>query len=77
MAQVKSSGKPAKIVEQIVQGRLEKFFGEVCLQDQPFIKTPEVKVEDRIKEVIAKVGENVVVRRFCRYQLGERVECEA
>ena len=77
LAQVKSSGKPAKIVEQIVQGRLEKFFGEVCLQDQPFIKTPEVKVEDRIKEVIAKVGENVVVRRFCRYQLGERVECEA
>lgn len=77
MAQVKSSGKPAKIIEQIVQGRLEKFFSEVCLQEQPFIKTPEVKVEDRIKEVIAKVGENVVIRRFCRYQLGERVECEA
>lgn len=77
MAQVQSSGKPAKIIEQIVQGRLEKFFSEVCLQEQPFIKTPEVKVEDRIKEVIAKVGENVVIRRFCRYQLGERVECEA
>ena len=77
VAQVKSSGKPAKIIEQIVQGRLEKFFSEVCLQEQPFIKTPEVKVGDRIKEVIAKVGENVVVRRFCRYQLGERVECEA
>lgn len=77
VAQVQSSGKPAKIIEQIVQGRLEKFFSEVCLQEQPFIKTPEVKVEDRIKEVIAKVGENVVIRRFCRYQLGERVECEA
>lgn len=77
MAQVQSSGKPAKIIEQIVQGRLEKFFSEVCLQEQPFIKTPEVKVEDRIKEVIAKIGENVVIRRFCRYQLGERVECEA
>lgn len=77
LAQVQSSGKPAKIIEQIVQGRLEKFFSEVCLQEQPFIKTPEVKVEDRIKEVIAKVGENVVIRRFCRYQLGERVEREA
>ncbi len=77
LAQVKSSGKPEKVIEQIVQGRLSKFFSEVCLQEQPFIKTPEVKVEDRIKEVIAKVGENVVVRRFCRYQLGEKVECEA
>lgn len=74
LAQVKSSGKPEKVIEQIVQGRLTKFFSEVCLQEQPFIKTPEVKVEDRIKEVIAKVGENVVVRRFCRYQLGEKVE---
>ncbi|MBZ0167848.1 elongation factor Ts [Candidatus Methylomirabilis lanthanidiphila] len=74
LAQVKSSGKPEKVIEQIVQGRLTKFFSEVCLQEQPFIKTPDVKVEDRIKEVIAKVGENVVVRRFCRYQLGEKVE---
>lgn len=77
LAQVKGSGKPEKVIEQIVQGRLAKFFGEVCLLEQPFIKMPEVKVEDRIKEVIAKVGENVVVRRFCRYQLGEKVECGA
>lgn len=77
LAQVKSSGKPEKVIEQIVQGRMAKFFSEVCLQEQPFIKTPDVKVEDRIKEVIAKVGENVVVRRFCRYQLGEKVECGA
>lgn len=77
LAQVKSSGKPEKVIEQIVQGRLAKFFSEVCLQEQPFIKAPEVKVEDRIKEVIAKVGENVVVRRFCRYQLGEKVGCDA
>ena len=77
LAQVKSSGKPEKVIDQIVQGRLAKFFSEVCLQEQPFIKSPEVKVEDRIKEVIAKVGENVVVRRFCRYQLGEKVECGA
>jgi elongation factor Ts len=70
-AQVKSSGKPEKVIERIVQGRLEKFFSEVCLLEQPFIKDPDVKVEDRVKEVIAKVGENVVVRRFSRYQLGE------
>jgi len=74
LAQVKSSGKPEKVAERIVQGRLEKFFSEVCLLEQPFIKDPAVKVEDRIKEVIAKIGENVVVRRFSRYQLGEGVE---
>jgi len=77
LAQVQSSGKPEKVVEQIVQGRLAKFYSEVCLQEQPFIKAPEVKVEDRIKEVIAKVGENVVVRRFCRYQLGEKTGYDA
>lgn len=72
--QAKSAGKPEAVTERIVQGRLEKFFSEVCLLEQPFIKDPEVKVEDRIKGVIAKVGENVVVRRFCRYQLGEGAE---
>ena len=72
--QATSSGKPEGVIERIVQGRMEKFFSEACLLEQPFIKDPEVKVEDRIKEVIAKVGENIVVRRFCRYQLGEGVE---
>jgi elongation factor Ts len=74
LAQVKSSGKPEKVIERIVQGRLEKFFSETCLLEQPYIKDPEMKLEDRIKEVIAKVGENIVVRRMCRYQLGEGVE---
>lgn len=72
--QATSSGKPEGVIERIVQGRMEKFFSEACLLEQPFIKDPEVKVEDRIKEVIAKVGENIVVRRFCRYRLGEGVE---
>ncbi|MEK6569475.1 MAG: translation elongation factor Ts [candidate division NC10 bacterium] len=72
--QATSSGKPEGVIERIVQGRMGKFFSEACLLEQPFIKDPEVKVEDRIKEVIAKVGENIVVRRFCRYQLGEGVE---
>jgi elongation factor Ts len=74
LAQVSTSGKPEKVIERIVQGRLEKFFSEVCLLEQPFIKAPEIKIEDRIKEVIAKVGENVVLRRFSRYQLGEGLE---
>ncbi len=74
LAQVRTSGKPEKVIERIVQGRLEKFFSEVCLLEQPFIKAPEIKIEDRIKEVIAKVGENVVLRRFSRYQLGEGLE---
>lgn len=73
-AQVAQSGKPEAVIDRIVQGRLEKFFGEVCLLEQAFIKNPEVTIEDRIKGVMAKVGENVVVRRFCRYQLGEGVE---
>ena len=72
--QARSVGKPDAVIERIVQGRLEKFFSEVCLLEQPFIKNPDVKIEDRIKEVIAKVGENVVVRRFSRYQVGEGVE---
>jgi elongation factor Ts len=74
LAQVSTSGKPEKVIERIVQGRLDKFFSEVCLLEQPFIKDPEIKIEDRIKEVIAKVGENVVLRRFSRYQLGEGLE---
>ena len=74
LAQVKSSGKPETVIERIVQGRLEKFFSETCLLEQPYIKDPEMKLEDRIKEVIAKVGENIVVRRISRYQLGEGVE---
>ena len=74
LAQVRTSGKPEKVIERIVQGRLEKFFSEVCLLEQPFIKDPEITLEDRIKEVIAKIGENVVLRRFCRYQLGEGLE---
>ena len=73
-AQAASTGKPEAVIERIVQGRLEKFYSEVCLLGQPFIKDPEVTIEDRIKGVIAKVGENVVIRRFCRYQLGEGVE---
>jgi elongation factor Ts len=69
--QAASAGKSEAVVERIVQGRLEKFFSETCLLEQPFIRDPQITVQDLIKGIIAKVGENVVVRRFCRYQVGE------
>lgn len=68
---VKSEGKPANMVEQIVEGMLKKHFAEKCLLDQPFVKNPDQTVGDYIKEHIAKLGENIVVRRFGRMVLGE------
>lgn len=64
------SNKPANIIEKIVEGRIEKFYGEVALLEQDFVKDPSVKVKDMIKEAIAKLGENIVVRRFTRYEIG-------
>jgi elongation factor Ts len=68
-AQVK--GKPANITEKIVDGKLEKFFSTVCLLDQAFIKNPDVTVHDLISSKIAELGENMVIRRFTRYMVGE------
>ena len=70
-AQAEASGKPPAVVEKMAGGRLEKFYQEVCLEEQPFIKDPTRLVRDLIKSVAGAVGENVVVRRFTRYQLGE------
>lgn len=64
-------GKPEKVVDKIVEGRLKKFYEEVCLLDQPFVKEPEITVGELVQRTIAAVGENIVVRRFVRYQLGE------
>lgn len=64
------SNKPANIIEKIVEGRIEKFYGEVALMEQEFVKDPSVKIKDMIKEAIAKLGENIVVRRFTRYEIG-------
>jgi elongation factor Ts len=63
--------KPAEVVEKIVAGKLEKFYTDVCLLEQPFVKIPEKTVGEYIKEQIAKFGENIVVRRFVRFRLGE------
>jgi len=70
-AEMKGKGKPERVVEKIVQGKLEKFFAEVCLLEQPFVKDPEVTVDALIKDHTARLGENIVVRRFSRFQLGE------
>ena len=68
--QAREGGKPEQIVERIVQGKLEKFFEEVCLLEQPFVKEPDLSVNQLISSLVAKLGENIVVRRFQRYQLG-------
>jgi len=63
-------GKPANIVEKIVEGRIEKFYGEIVLLEQEFVKDPSVKIKDLVQEAIAKLGENIVVRRFSRFEVG-------
>jgi elongation factor Ts len=71
-SQILAEGKPEKVADKIVEGRMEKFYSEVCLMDQPFIKDPKVAIKDLLGELAAKIGENIVVRRFTRYQLGEK-----
>jgi elongation factor Ts len=70
-AQALEEGKPEHIVDRIVEGRLQKFLQEACLLKQPFIKDTDVMVEELIKQAIVKLGENIVVRRFSRYEVGE------
>ncbi len=70
--QALAEGKPEKIIEKMVEGRLGKFYAETCLLEQPFIKDPDKKVSDVIKEASSKLGESIVVKRFTRYQVGEK-----
>ena len=69
--QFKDSGKPAEIVEKIVQGKLSKFYQETCLLDQAYIKDDKIPVKDLVTDFIAKIGENVVIGRFSRFELGK------
>ncbi|MCJ7578876.1 MAG: translation elongation factor Ts [candidate division Zixibacteria bacterium] len=71
--QAKNEGKPEKIIERIVEGKLEKYFQEVCLLEQPFVKDQDRTVKDRINETLAKLGENITVKRFVRFRLGDEV----
>lgn len=72
--QALNEGKPAAIVEKMIEGRINKFFGEICLLEQPFIKDPDKTVGELLKEKIAVIGENIVIRRFARFERGEGIE---
>ncbi|MFR9297022.1 MAG: translation elongation factor Ts [Aedoeadaptatus pacaensis] len=72
--QALNEGKPEKIVEKMDEGRLEKFYKEIVLLDQPFIKDGDKSVNDLLTELIAKIGEKISIRRFCRYEVGEGLE---
>jgi elongation factor Ts len=69
--QARTSGKPEQIWSKIVEGRLEKFYEEFVLLEQPFVKDPDKKIRELVTAVIAKLGENIIIRRFTRFQLGE------
>ncbi len=71
-SQAVEEGRPEKIIDRIVEGKLKKFYEEACLLNQKFIKEPSKTVSDRIAETIAKLGENIKVSRFVRFQLGEK-----
>lgn len=75
-AQALEEGKPEKVVDKMVEGRIEKYFKENCLLEQPFIKDPEKTVQELIHENIARIGENISVRRFARFEVGEGLEKE-
>jgi elongation factor Ts len=73
-AQALNEGKPEKVVDKMVEGRIEKYYKEVCLLEQPFIKNPDITVKDLITEKVSKIGENISVRRFVRFQVAEGIE---
>lgn len=64
-------GKPENVIEKILGGKLEKFYSEICLMDQPFVKDDKISIKDYLNDIIGKIGENIVVRRFVRFQVGE------
>jgi elongation factor Ts len=72
--QTLNEGKPEHIVDKIVEGRIDKFFKEVCLLEQPFVKDPDKTVDQLVKEKIAQIGENISIRRFSRFVVGEGIE---
>lgn len=72
--QALNEGKPEKIVDKMVLGRVEKYYKEVCLLEQAFVKNPDMTIRQLVTEKVAKIGENISIRRFVRYQLGEGIE---
>ncbi len=72
--QALESGKPEKILDKIAEGKLEKFYQEVCLVEQTFIKNPDMTIKDLLEELLVKTGEKIVINRFVRFQLGETLQ---
>ncbi|MFD0959512.1 translation elongation factor Ts [Paenibacillus chungangensis] len=73
-AQALNEGKPEKIIEKMVEGRVSKYYEEFCLMEQSFIKDPDKTISEMLNEKISKIGENISIRRFVRYELGEGLE---
>lgn len=69
-AQLVDSGKPEKIIDQIADGKINKLFSDICLLKQSFVKNDQLTVEDLLKDLIAKTGENIIIKRFCRFEIG-------
>ena len=74
LSQARDSGKPEKVIEKIVEGKMKKFFSEASLLEQQYVKNPDITVQDLLNELIAKTGENIVINRYVRFQLGESNE---
>lgn len=68
-----SGNKPAVAIDKIIEGRLQKFYEEKCLLEQPYVKDPNKKIKDLLGEIVGKIGENILIRRFVRFQVGEEV----
>ncbi len=73
-AQALNEGKPANVVEKMVEGRIKKYKKEICLLDQPFVKDPDKTVQDLVNDQVATIGEKVSIRRFTRYEMGEGLQ---
>jgi len=71
IAQARETGKPEKVIEKIVEGKLKKFFEDSCLLNQPYVRNPDITVGDLLNDLIAKIGENISIKRFVRFQVGE------
>ncbi|MFO7953077.1 MAG: translation elongation factor Ts [Bacillota bacterium] len=75
-AQALNEGKPEKVIDKIVNGRIEKYYKENCLMEQAFVKDEEITISELLTNLIAKIGENIVISRYCRYEVGEGRESE-
>ena len=71
MEQARATGKPEAVLQRIVDGKVEKLYEEICLLEQAYIRDPERRVKDLVTEAVAKIGENIIVRRFAKYRVGE------